>query len=424
MSNKPSQKITSSSINNASIRRRTLGAVNTNQGRRVSFLESAGPTHDEQQHTLTSIMDEDVTKPTRPSSRRMTTQEDKTSHAVSMTSLSTAARINRRKKSSIGGYVDHLASATNHTTVTTSVGRPSMIPTSGTAAHTATGSDMTLEVPSIQDKAYFNSCIKTLVTYLNTHGFYNSTNTSSNHWHNLSSKVQHPPSSTAQKNSTKDQPCPSSKEFHNIVTFLLRKLDPTFFSSSAPPSSTGIKVEEEIHFAFKILGYPHNISKTTLAAAGSSHTWPTLVQALAWLVQVLEYHDYGRELERQEEIRQQEKDETWLQELRTQGICPPQGSNAMLSMTEERRKEILSIQETLMDILSKQALDAFYKFLQKAYPLFLLERDDEVEQLEISMFLDKIEQGNMVVERLMEDVVQWNSTLMDGIHRVTESVQE
>ena len=44
--------------------------------------------------------------------------------------------------------------------------------------------------------------------------------------------------------------------------------------------------------------------------------------------------------------------------------------------------------------------------------------------LEISMFLDKIEQGNMVVERLMEDVVQWNSTLMDGIHRVTESVQE
>ena len=48
------------------------------------------------------------------------------------------------------------------------------------------------------------------------------------------------------------------------------------------------KIEDEIALGFKSLGYPFNISKTALVAAGSSHTWPTLLLALTWLIELLE----------------------------------------------------------------------------------------------------------------------------------------
>lgn len=440
MSTQLNQKNNAIAKNNVN-RRRTLGAVNTNQGRRVSFVENVTL---QDENTLTNILDEDVLKTARPSSsssnRRITmaaprissTQEDKSGNnkalhknGNSMSSPSTLAKLNRRKSSMGVHHVDPPSSSIPNSANSYSISGPSMAPSS---THTT---DMTLEVPpSIHDKAYFNSCIKTLVTYLHTHGFYNSTNTSGNHWHThlSSSKGQNPPSSTAQKNSTKDQPCPSSKEFINIVTFLFRKWDPTFLNPSSSSSSSSttamVKVEEEIHFTFKILGYPHNISKTTLAAAGSSHTWPTLVQALAWFVQLLEYFEYGRELELEEEHMDQEDEESWLQDLCKRCSFTHESEEMMLSMTEERKKEILSIQECLMDALHNQAMVAFHKFTRKGYPLFLLERDDEVDKLEISIFLDKVEQGNMKIEKMMEDLVQWNSTLIEGIQKVEQSVQE
>lgn len=73
---------------------------------------------------------------------------------------------------------------------------------------------------------------------------------------------------------------PSSKDFNNIVTFLLRRVDPTFQTGS-------MKIEDEIFLCFKNMGYPFTISKTSLVAAGSPHTWPALLGALSWLVDQL-----------------------------------------------------------------------------------------------------------------------------------------
>merc|ERR1712134_75139 len=42
---------------------------------------------------------------------------------------------------------------------------------------------------------------------------------------------------------------------------------------------------------FKKLGYPSQISKSSLYAIGSPTTWPSLLAAMHWLVRLLEYID-------------------------------------------------------------------------------------------------------------------------------------
>jgi len=382
----------------------------------------------------------------------------------------TNTRSHHRRKSSIGVHN------------TTSGGRPSMgsqLATVSTAASISSiptdEGTITTQALSIQDKTYFHSCIKTLVTYLNTHGFYNNTSLTANgnHWytiflkhHNHHSNAIQPPSTTAQKNSSKDQPCPSSKEFLQIVAFLLRKVDSSLLASIVTPTgaatsstitaagttntttTTAVKVEEEILFTFKILGYPHNISKTTLAAAGSTHTWPTLVQALAWFVQVLEYYEYGHTLEKQQETVQVQEDEIWLLDVltATTNITTLPGQDERdhhPTTTTDNNNNLLvwlssikdnthpkynilltSVQESMIYILNRHAQDAFVQFLLKAYPLFLLQQDEVVESLESSMVVEKIEQGSDIMERIMTDLVQLNATLLERLNHLNESVQE
>jgi hypothetical protein len=49
---------------------------------------------------------------------------------------------------------------------------------------------------------------------------------------------------------------------------------------------------------YKRLKYPFQISKSNLTAVGSPHTWPSLLAALTWLVELLNYQ------ERAEQARQ------------------------------------------------------------------------------------------------------------------------
>ncbi len=42
---------------------------------------------------------------------------------------------------------------------------------------------------------------------------------------------------------------------------------------------------------YKRLRYPFQISKSNLSAVGSPHTWPSLLAALTWLVELLNYQE-------------------------------------------------------------------------------------------------------------------------------------
>lgn len=54
-----------------------------------------------------------------------------------------------------------------------------------------------------------------------------------------------------------------------------------------PRYRIGKKPEEEIPKIFKELGYPFMISKTAMYALGSPHTWPTILAALVWMVDLI-----------------------------------------------------------------------------------------------------------------------------------------
>ncbi|KAH9551779.1 hypothetical protein CY35_09G030300 [Sphagnum magellanicum] len=119
-------------------------------------------------------------------------------------------------------------------------------------------SQLRVDSRPINEKSFQHDCIRKLTAYLTTHGY------------NVAI-------------STKLLAAPSSKEVLNIVQFLFHQLDPNFKFSA--------KLEEDVPLMFKRVGYPSQISKSALYAAGSPHTWPGLLAALAWLVDLLVYQE-------------------------------------------------------------------------------------------------------------------------------------
>jgi kinetochore protein NDC80 len=81
--------------------------------------------------------------------------------------------------------------------------------------------------------------------------------------------------------SLKQLEAPSTKDFLHILEFLYRKIDPRFSLSQ--------NVAEDVPAMFKRLRYPFTLSKSHLQAVGSPHAWPSLLAALNWMVELLQY---------------------------------------------------------------------------------------------------------------------------------------
>ena len=110
----------------------------------------------------------------------------------------------------------------------------------------------------VSEKAFQHQCIRALITYLSGHGY-------------------------DRPISPKLLTTPTGKEFLYIVQFLFRRVDPNI--------KFGPKLEDEVPVLFKRLRYPFPISKAALYAVGSPHTWPALLAALTWLVELLTYEE-------------------------------------------------------------------------------------------------------------------------------------
>lgn len=87
---------------------------------------------------------------------------------------------------------------------------------------------------------------------------------------------------------------PSSKEFISIFTFILQKFDPHF---TFLPSR---KFEDEMPILLKCFGYPYNISKSSLSAIGSPHTWPNLVGVLLWFIGLVQFDELSHTKENEQ----------------------------------------------------------------------------------------------------------------------------
>mmetsp|Transcript_27354 Transcript_27354/g.44524 ORF Transcript_27354/g.44524 Transcript_27354/m.44524 type:complete len:604 (-) Transcript_27354:816-2627(-) len=87
---------------------------------------------------------------------------------------------------------------------------------------------------------------------------------------------------------------PTGKDFFNILQFLLHQIDPNL--------KFGEKLADEVPAIFKKLRYPFSISKTSLHAAGSPHSWPALLGSLVWLVELLNYEEEVEAKEQEEQF--------------------------------------------------------------------------------------------------------------------------
>ena len=226
----------------------------------------------------------------------------------------------------------------------------------------------------IGDKTYFNSCIKKLYNFLQ------------NNEYEYSIKL-------------KDLSRPSAKDFTNIMTFLLRKVDPNFQSSSTNGNVTGrvagstSKFEDEVSMAFRNLGYPFNISKTALVAAGSPHTWPTLLLAITWLIELLELT---------------QGDDEYLDSLGGDGLDPKNEAGTPISSQAA---------------LEERTDKAFLRYTEMSYGSFLNGDDEQFELLEKGM-LEYFERDNMVIEQKFEKVTEMNADILGQIEELGKEVEE
>jgi kinetochore protein NDC80 len=131
------------------------------------------------------------------------------------------------------------------------------------------GSSMQSDPRPLNDKQYMVSSAKTLISFLSAHHYAKAVNMKM-----LSS--------------------PTAQEFYSIVEFLYRQIDGNW---QLPADKK--KYEEAIPQIFKSLGYPFTISRTSLSGVGTPHTWPTLLGALTWLVELITYQEQVSAVERE-----------------------------------------------------------------------------------------------------------------------------
>lgn len=112
----------------------------------------------------------------------------------------------------------------------------------------------------ISDKSFQGQCIRNLIGYLSTHGY-------------------------DQPLTPKMLASPIKQDVTNIYHFLMRQVDPNL-----NPKTLG-KLEDDVPALYKRLRYPFQMSKSALFAVGSPHTWPSVLAALAWLTELLQYQE-------------------------------------------------------------------------------------------------------------------------------------
>jgi len=198
----------------------------------------------------------------------------------------------------------------------------------------------------ISNKAYQQECIKELFSFLQKSGY------------------EHPISH-------KSLSRPSGKDFSNIVTFMLRRVDPSFQDGT-------LKMEDEIAMNFKAMGYPFAVSKTALVAAGSPHTWPTLLAALTWLMKQVQCVEY---------------------------LIPNEEEN--------RSGEFDSVEE-----LESKTDRFFFSYLSASYTAFLKGDEKLREELEMGL-ADRLEGDDNILMQDIEQMTDQNAAIVEKMNNLS-----
>mmetsp|Transcript_9450 Transcript_9450/g.28194 ORF Transcript_9450/g.28194 Transcript_9450/m.28194 type:complete len:657 (-) Transcript_9450:1678-3648(-) len=275
--------------------------------------------------------------------------------------------------------------------------------------------------PAIQDprpilnKAYQQDCIRELLAYLQKSGY------------------EHP---ISQKSLAR----PSGKDFSNIVTFMLRRVDPSFQDGT-------LKIEDEIAMNFKAMGYPFAVSKTALVAAGSPHTWPTLLAALTWLAKRLqcmenlipdEDDNHGGQFESVEEL-EIKTDRYFFSYLSASYVAFLKGDEKLREELEMRLADRLEGDDNILMHEIEQMTDRNGAVVEKMNNLSLGDKDlDDLMKkrdsyaTDLEQFHDLIDQMDQHVTKLkqkkndqsneLEETSKKLTTILSKVEQLKESI--
>lgn len=266
------------------------------------------------------------------------------------TSRSSIHRPPASSRKSLGGAILQSGHHQYHSTPSKSSSTPSknrrvsLAPSSNKES-----SSSNIDPRDIKDKLYLQNAIRKMVSYLKTRGYQNASTL------NVKQLVTSGP---------------SGRDFQNIMTFLFRRVDPTFHQQPIMSGKQNqrtdeivLKFEDEVSMAFRCLGYPFPISKTGLVAVGSPHTWPALIAAIDWLVDVLV-------------IRDEEDQLDWWgpSDVNVDNV---DDNNATDSNSKNNDGELLTVTGSATRVGTQ-----FHKFLRKSMVAFLNDNNELCEELE------------------------------------------
>ncbi|KAL3668093.1 hypothetical protein V7S43_006957 [Phytophthora oleae] len=182
---------------------------------------------------------------------------------------------------------------------------------SSRASVSGRGGVRVLDPRPVGDRSFLNSCVATLVEFLSDH-MYDQT---------LSPTLL--------------RRGPSKKDFCNMILFLFKQVDHTF--------AFGVKFEEDVVLQFRNLRYPIPISKTSLAAVGTPHTWPTLLLSISWLIELLTYDEaiQANEAEQNDENDEENGDKPFFKYLDASYRAFLAGDDDKFDMLERQEREKL-----------------------------------------------------------------------------------
>lgn len=179
----------------------------------------------------------------------------------------------------------------------------------------------------LTDKAFRAQCIETVIRFLSEHNYDQA----------ISPKILHRP---------------TGKDFEHIVLFLFRQVDSNRKFAG--------KFADEVTTMMKGLRYPFNISKTSLAAVGSPHTWPSLLASLLWLVELVEYDELAGLQDDEDGDDEGEIDRIFFTYIRKAYWCFLNGDDNRYEELDTElgnkfRERDVAIEEEIEDLERKQA---------------------------------------------------------------------
>ncbi|CAI5733012.1 unnamed protein product [Peronospora destructor] len=273
------------------------------------------------------------------------------------------------------------------------------------ASISSRGGARVLDPRPMTDRAYLNNCVRTLVEFL-TERMYDQTLT---------------PGLLKRG--------PSKKDFCNMVLFLFKQIDANF--------EFGVKFEEDIVLQFRNLRYPFPISKTSLAAVGTPHTWPTLLLSISWLIELLSYDEARQEAEETElndENDEENGDKQFFKYLDASYRVFLAGEDDKFAEWEKQEKEkLIKRDETVKQEMSQQELqrEEFRKRIEQAKAdknalseLKQKKADCQSDLVKFKELVGRYETLNAKLDKKVEALAEVQHSLENDVRALQEEIQK